>query len=146
MNKFGRRSLTNLETCHPDLQLIAQETIKICPVDFGISEGHRTPERQKELFDQGKSCKDGYNKKSKHNLFPSMAFDFFASVPGNTKLAFDNEHLTFVAGMLFATAMQLYNQGKIKHKPRWGGNWDGDGTIIYDHTLKDRPHFEIINY
>lgn len=73
-----------------------------------------------------------------------MAFDFFASVPNNAKMAFDNEHLTFIAGMMFAVAERLFNEGKITHRPRWGGNWDGDGTIIYDHSLKDRPHFELI--
>ena len=144
MYKFGQRSLNNLAGCHKDLQLIAQEALKISPIDFGISEGHRSPERQLQLFREGKSTKDGYTKMSKHNLNPSMAFDFFASVPGDAKLAFDNEHLTYIAGILYAVAMRLYAEGKIDHKPRWGGNWDGDGTIIYDHGLKDRPHFEIV--
>jgi peptidoglycan L-alanyl-D-glutamate endopeptidase CwlK len=71
MYKFGERSLNNLEGVHPDLVMLMEESIKDSPYDFAIIEGVRTPTRQKELYDQGKSLtllsrhikgKDGFGK------------------------------------------------------------------------------------
>ncbi len=68
--KFGERSAANLATAHKDLQIVMTTAIKSSMVDFGISEGHRSLERQKELFDEGKSRIDGITKKGKHNYNP----------------------------------------------------------------------------
>lgn len=141
---FGNRSKTNLETCHPDLQKIAWEALKHTMVDFGIHEGHRSIEDQKKAFDAGHSTLDGYNKKSKHNEYPSMAFDFHAYVPGHPELTWDEAHIVHIATVIIETARQLREKGLISHYVRWGGNWDNDGIIRVDHTLYDPVHIELI--
>jgi len=144
MYKFGERSLNNLESCHEDLQLIANEALKVSQVDFGISEGHRSLQRQLELFNAGKSKIDGVTKKGKHNYNPSLAFDFYAYVPGKKELAFDVTHLMYIVGVITAVGERLYQEGKISHKVRSGANWDGDGELKYDQSFFDAPHIQIV--
>lgn len=52
---FGAKSSERLAKVHPDLQRVFNEAIKNSPLDFSITEGLRTKERQKELFSAGKS-------------------------------------------------------------------------------------------
>lgn len=144
MFKFGSKSLDQLATCEADLQLIALESIKVSTVDFGINEGHRSVERQKELFDKGWSRIDGINKKGKHNHFPSKAFDIKIYVAGKSSLAYDKVHLAHVGGVILTTAKRLFDEGLVSHELRYGGNWDGDGELLYDQTLQDLPHFELL--
>lgn len=141
--KFSSRSLNKLSTCHVDLQLIMTEAIKDTCVDFGVSEGHRSLERQKELFDKKLSKVDGISKKGKHNYYPSLAVDIYAYVP-NKNLAYDEAHLAYLGGHILKTANILLDAGKITHRLRWGFNWDMDGELKYDQTLIDGPHFELI--
>jgi len=145
--KFGKNSQGKLNTCHKDLQLIFNKVISISKVDFGISEGHRSVERQNELYIQGKSKIDGINKLGKHNHYPSQAVDIFAYHANRevrSKLAYDKSHLGYIAGIVDAVAEELYLEGKITHKIRWGGNWDSDGIIDFDQSFDDYPHFELI--
>ena len=55
MFSFGAKSSEKLAKVHPDLQRVFNEAIKNSPLDFSITEGLRTKERQKELFSAGKS-------------------------------------------------------------------------------------------
>jgi peptidoglycan L-alanyl-D-glutamate endopeptidase CwlK len=144
MFKLGARSITNLANVHEDLRLIVEEAIKVSQVDFTITEGYRTIERQKELFDAGKSKIDGVTRKGKHNHFPSMAVDFIAYVPGKKKLAYDQTHLIYLVGVFTTVGELLYQQGKISHKVRSGANWDRDGELLYDQKFWDMPHIELI--
>ncbi len=160
MFTFGERSQLNLSYCHPDLIKIHLEAIRTSRIDYGISHGHRTPEQQFELFKEGRSfineswevtnknevvtnC-DGYTKKSKHNLYPSIATDIYIYVPGKSKLTFDEKHLIYVISHIITTAQIMYENGEIEHVLRWGGNWDKDGEIVYDQTLIDLPHVELV--
>ena len=140
---FGKRSREKLSQCHPDLQLIAEESLKLSSIDFGISEGHRSVEKQQEYFRTGKSKVDGIKKKGKHNYQPSLAFDFYAYIPGKPSEAFSMHNLTYLAGVITATARRLYNEGKITHQLRWGANWDRDGEILTDQDFDDAPHVEL---
>lgn len=142
--QFGNRSKTKLASCHQDLQLIAEESLKVSMVDFGVSEGHRSVEKQLEYFNTGKSKIDGIIKKGKHNYQPSMAFDFYAYVKGKPKLAFNTTYLVYLMGVITATANRLLNEGRISHKIRSGYNWDGDGEIGTDQRFQDIPHMELI--
>ena len=141
---FGDRSRKNLDNCHEDMQLIHEEAIKTSLVDYTITEGYRRVERQKELFDKGYSRIDGINKKGKHNYRPSQATDIIAYVKGRKDLAYDKIHLAYLAGHIMATADRLFKEGKVKHRLRWGGNWDSDCTLYFDQSLKDMPHFELL--
>ena len=144
---FGNSSTTKLETCHADLQKIMQLAISRSRIDFGISEGHRSLERQKQLFDEGKSKIDGIDKKGKHNFDPSEAVDIYVYHPDTelrSKLAYDKSSLSYIAGIIISCTEELIGKGEITHTIRWGGNWDKDGVIIQDQSFNDLPHFEIV--
>lgn len=120
MANFGKRSLEQLKTCHPDLQKILIEAIK--DFDFTILEGHRGEERQDELY------KEGYSQviwpASKHNSTPSMAADI-APYP----IEWDNiDRFKELARHIKKCALK-YNLAV-----RWGGDWL---------KFKDYPHFEL---
>lgn len=145
--KFGNTSTRKLSTCHPDLVQIHQLAISRSRIDYGISEGHRSLERQKELFDQGRSKIDGINRKGKHNFKPSLATDIYIYHPDpetRQKLAYDPGSLCYVAGVILSCTAELLEQQKISHSIRWGGNWDKDGVILMDQSFDDLPHFELI--
>ncbi len=55
MFRFGTRSLSRLQGVHPDLVRVMEKAITNSPHDFSITEGLRTPERQRELVSQGAS-------------------------------------------------------------------------------------------
>lgn len=142
MFELSKKSNEKLDTCHADLQLIVRTAIKITNVDFGVAEGHRDTKLQKKYFLEGKSKIDPDVQLGKHNLVPSMAVDIFPFIEGKAK--WDNEHLSYLAGIFHAVAEILFDQGKIKHKLRWGGNWDMDGIILIDQSFDDRPHMELV--
>ncbi len=140
MPKFGPTSLSRLETCHPDLQLIFNEAIKT--VDCSILCGHRKQSEQNHVYEAGLSQVKWPH--SKHNIVPSYAVDagpYFAemqNVDWEDGLAF-----AVFAGYLKRIAEELYKQGKISHRLRWGGDWDGDGRTK-DERFLDLPHFELV--
>lgn len=140
MYSLGDRSVKNLENVHEDLKLIVETAILITQIDFTITEGHRTLERQKELLKAGKTTVA----KGKHNLLPSMAVDFIAYVPGKPELAYDKVHLIYLVGVFTAVSELLYKQGLTTHKLRSGANWDRDGELLYDQKFWDMPHIELI--
>lgn len=142
MFKFGKTSKERLSTCHADIQLIMNEAIKITNVDFGIAEGYRNIEKQQQYFKEGKSKIDGVNKKGKHNYTPSLAVDIYPYFDNGAK--WDNEHLSYLSGIIHAVSEILFASGKTTHKVRWGGNWDMDGIILIDQSFDDRPHFELV--
>lgn len=160
--KFGRKSSRVLEELHSDLQMILQWGLRYSPVDFALHEGHRTPEKQFEYYQVGRrkdpsggwvkinpdkketitNC-DGFKVKSNHNFDPSLAVDIKVYVLGKPSLTYDQSHICLVVGVLIACANFLYEQGKIQHKLRWGGNWDKDGEILFDQEFDDLPHLEL---
>jgi peptidoglycan L-alanyl-D-glutamate endopeptidase CwlK len=142
MFKFGKSSRKRLLTCHKDLQLVMNEAIKISNIDFGIAEGERSIILQKQYFDEGKSKIDGITKKGKHNYSPSLAVDIYPYFGGGAK--WDNEHLSYLSGIIHAVSEMLLQKGKISHRIRWGGNFDMDGELL-EQSFDDRPHFELVN-
>ena len=129
MPKFSNRSKNNLITCHPKLQELFHTIIK--NYDCTIIEGHRSNDRQDELFHQGKSkLKSG---QSKHNNNPSLAVDAIPyPIDWNDKIKFYH----FV-GYVKATADQL------NIKIMCCADWDNDNDLK-DQTFFDLPHFELI--
>lgn len=53
--KFGARSKQELQGVHPDLIICVAQALPICSVDFGVHDGLRTKETQRELVDRGVS-------------------------------------------------------------------------------------------
>ena len=119
MPEFSFKSKERLNTCHEDLIRLFQDMI-IC-TDCSILEGHRTMERQKELFKQGKTKTLG----SKHLSLPSNAVDVMPYPIDWADL--EGQHL--FATKVYAKAMEL------GIKVKWGGNFK---------NFYDAPHWEII--
>ena len=118
MFKFGQRSLDRLKGVHPDLVKVMEEAIKESPYDFSITEGLRSPERQKQLYDQGKSR----TLNSRH--LTGHAIDFAVIKDG--KVVWDFPLYHEVATHIKKVAANL------KVSIIWGGDWRGlvDGVHI----------------
>lgn len=128
MPQFSNRSAERLATCHADLQRLFNEVIK--KYDCTILEGHRSNERQEELYYQGKSkLRAGF---SKHNETPSIAVDV-APYPINWN---DRNRFYHFVGYVKGVADQL------GISIRCGADWDGDNDLR-DQTFFDLPHFEL---
>lgn len=134
--KFGSTSLSRLETCDMKLYRLLNLAISRSPIDFGIAEGHRTLQRQNELFKKGLSKIDGINQIGKHNSNPSKAVDVYAFVNG--KASWEVHHLCIIIGVIFSCADEL------NIKIRSGANWDMDGEFMTDQRFIDLPHIELI--
>lgn len=126
MFTLSHNSKKNREGVDPRLIEISDLAITITQIDFGIPSdgGVRTAVRQRQLFDEGKSKADGYDRLSKHQS--AKALDFYAYVDG--KASWDTEHLAMVATAFLQAASQLGFQIK------WGGLWSG---------FKDMPHIQL---
>jgi peptidoglycan L-alanyl-D-glutamate endopeptidase CwlK len=135
MPEFSKTSLNRLDTCHSDLQLIFSEVVRL--MDCSVLEGHRDEDRQTMLFQTLFSKVEWPN--GKHNTTPSMAVD----VAPYPILWEDEGRFAFFAGWVFCVAANLFENGKITHALRWGGDWDGD-TRTEDQDFNDLIHFELV--
>ena len=128
MYNFSKRSLDNLKNVDTDLVKICNELIK--RIDFTVIEGHRSIERQKELFDKGFSRIDGISKKGKHNYFPSLSSDIIPYKKGHNP--FDG---TKESELMFIELSKQFKiiANELNIKITWGGDWK---------SFKDMPHFE----
>lgn len=137
--RFGIRSTDNLKTCHPDLQRVALRMIGYGVLDFSVIEGHRSVERQRQLYVEGRTQIDGVTKASKHNALPSNAMDLlpYPAELNGVNVWQDKQRFCVLAGLAYAAAAE---EGV---KIRWGCDWDGDGNNA-DSTFHDMPHFELI--
>lgn len=134
MYHYGQTSLKRLETCHPDLQRLANELIKY--MDVTVVFGHRGEQEQMQAYKTGKSTKTWPN--SKHNQWPSVAIDL-APYDSRIKGIPWKDHRKFY--MMIGRVLVLAQQLDIPI--RGGFDWDSDGDLD-DQTLIDLPHFELI--
>ena len=114
------RSLTNLKGVQHDLVAVVKATIAITPVDFGITEGLRTLERQRELF----AAKATRTMKSRH--LTGHAVDVAAYVGGTVRW-------DWPLYAEIASAMKRTGE-KLSIPIEWGGDWK---------TFPDGPHFQL---
>jgi len=145
MYTFSKASRKQLYTLHMDLRKILQEAITIC--DFSILEGHRSVERQQQLFKAipPKTKVDGVIIKSKHNFKPSLAVDILPYKKGVNPFLSQPLNLAryyFLMGVIKATANKLLRGGDITHDVRFGLDWDND-DIYEDQTFHDLAHVEL---
>lgn len=75
--KLGKRSMKRLIGVHPEVAFAVHEAIKICDVDFGVTEGVRTMSRQRKLVKQGRS------KTLKSYHLNGLAVDLVPYIDGN---------------------------------------------------------------
>lgn len=125
--ELSKRSLDRMKGIDTRLVEIAKEAIKVTKIDFGIPAdgGKRTAERQFELFQQGLSKADGYDKWSRHQS--GRALDFFAYVHG--RASWEPEHLSMIACAMLQSAI------KLGYRVRWGGLFK---------SFNDMPHIELL--
>ena len=129
MPSFGTKSLKELETCHPLLQLLFTRVVE--GYDCSVLEGARSKEKQNSLYEAGKTKLKWPN--SKHNSSPSLAVDV-APYPINWKSKDQFYHFVgYVKGVSDILGIKI----------RCGADWDGDNDIN-DQTFDDLPHFELI--
>ncbi|HJZ04768.1 MAG TPA: M15 family metallopeptidase [Patescibacteria group bacterium] len=122
MPSYSQKSLSLLDTCHPDLQRLFREVIKT--EDCKILCGHRGKEAQEEAFRNGRS-KARWGE-SNHNYEPSCAVDV---MPYPVDWADKNKIVDF-ADFVKETAH------KLGIGIRWGGDFKG---------FFDGPHYELTN-
>lgn len=137
--KFGTRSEIRLRGVDSRLIAVARRAIANSPVDLTIVEGRRTPERQAQLYAQGRTTPGpivSWTLRSKH--LDGKAIDIAplkldGSVDWNNKQAFLD-----MSKLMFESAQAL------GIKIRWGADWDQDG-IPYEKGEYDGPHFELVD-
>lgn len=123
---LSRQSKRHRNGIDPKLIEISDLAIQLTVVDFGhpSTGGIRTAKQQRELFLDGKSKADGYDKLSYHQS--GKALDFYAFVDG--KASWNKSHLAMVA------AAHLQAASLLGYKLKWGGLWKG---------FKDFPHVQL---
>jgi hypothetical protein len=119
--KLSKRSLDRLNGVDDDLVAVVKRAIELTKVDFGVTEGIRTLDRQRVLFNEGKSK----TMKSKHLI--GRAVDVVAYVNG--KVSWDKEHYVTISKAFKQAAKEL------EVSIRWGGDFK---------SFFDGPHYELI--
>ena len=133
-HQFGKTSTAHLLTVHRDLQVICRDALFVVPFDLTVTCGRRSREDQQTAVAEGRSkvhWPDG-----NHNV----------RLPGELARAVDIHpypvdfqdvrRYYILGGVMLACAHEL------DVDLRWGGDWDGDGTLT-DQTFNDLPHFEL---
>lgn len=118
--RLSQRSLKRLYGVHPRLVALVKEASALTPVDFMVTEGLRTPERQAALVRAGASR----TRRSRH--LTGHAVDVAALVDGQVQR--DWPLYPRIAAAFKAAAAR---QGTAIV---WGGDWP---------SLRDGPHFEL---
>ncbi|ALL37794.1 M15 family metallopeptidase [Serratia marcescens] len=117
---FSPRSEKNLQGVNPALIAVVRRALELSPVDFGITEGLRTLERQREMVQTGKS----QTLKSRH--LTGHAVDVVAYL--GTNISWEWRYYEQIATAFKQAGKEL---GTVIE---WGGDWK---------TLKDGPHFQL---
>lgn len=139
---LSERSRKNLEGVHPDMVAVVKRALEVTSIDFTVTEGVRTPERQRELYAQGRT-KPGrvvtWTLKSNHFRNPRTGFGHAVDVypaPINLSDPQLKRKLELVARAMFQAADEL------DIPIRWGADWDRDG-VFGERGETDSPHFEL---
>lgn len=117
---LSTRSRDRLKGVHPDLVKVIELAITKTPVDFMVTEGLRTVERQKTLVAKGASK----TMNSRH--ITGHAVDIVPIIDGKVRYDWPLYHK--IAPIIKDCAKQL-GVAIV-----WGGDW---------RTFKDGPHFEL---
>ena len=148
MFKLSRRSLDRLEGVEERLQAVAKQAITLSKTDFGVIQGMRTVEQQKELVAKGASR----TMKSLH--LEGKAIDIMAYVNGRA---------SWELNLYDDLADAIKEAAKVVGVPiRWGAAWHIDDIRKWNVTMEeamnayidlrrsqgrrpfiDGPHFEI---
>lgn len=143
--RFSARSKARLGGVHPDLVRVARRALELSSVDFGITEGVRSEDRQKELV------KSGASKTMKSRHLTGHAIDVAAYVGHEVRWDFG----------LYQSIAESFRQAAIEMGVPvvWGACWErlnatadlGSAIAAYTERkrrdggrpLIDGPHFEL---
>ena len=136
---LSKASLDKLQGVHPKLVDVVKRAIELTKQDFKVLEGVRTPERQKELYAQGRTKpgpKVTWTLTSNHFVNPKTGYGHAVDlvpypVDWNTSSKFDA-----ISKAVFAAAKEL------DVNIRWGKDWNQNGRPG-EKGETDSPHFEI---
>jgi peptidoglycan L-alanyl-D-glutamate endopeptidase CwlK len=128
MRTWSARSLGNLKGIHPDLRRVLDRALQESPLDFVVTEGLRTIERQRELLRVGAST----TLNSRH--LTGHAVDLYAWVDLN--LNGRVEFTEMANPRLLRTIADAIKAAAAKENVSivWGGDW---------RKFKDMPHVEL---
>ena len=118
--RFSQRSEKNLVGVNPALVAVARRALELSPIDFGITEGLRSRERQKQMVAAGAS----QTMKSRH--LTGHAVDVVAYLGSN--ISWEWKYYEQIATAFKQAGAELGTPIE------WGGDWK---------TLKDGPHFQL---
>ena len=127
---FSRRSLASLRTCESVLVELANEAIKV--TDFTVICGHRGKKEQDEALASGASSVRYPN--SKHNKYPSHAFDFIPYPFPGWKSPSTVSRFTEVGQAIKEAWLRLPEAVREDWELSWGGDW---------RSFKDYPHIQV---
>ncbi|MDR3078866.1 MAG: hypothetical protein LBU15_02405 [Rickettsiales bacterium] len=125
---FSARSEHLLGSVIPELGLLARQAIAASPIDFAIVEGLRTPQRQKMLYQSGKSR----TLNSKH--CEGRAIDIVPWLGGSCDYGAEAD-CCFLVGLFYGLAKTLALNLRV------GALWDGNS--IKGNKFIDLWHIEI---
>lgn len=118
--KLSRRSLERMQKVHPDLVRVVMRAIQLTMVDFGVTEGMRTIEKQREYVAKGASR----TMNSRH--LTGHAVDLVAYVGSEVNWSWP---------LYDKIADAMKEAARLENVPIvWGGDWV---------SFKDGPHFEL---
>jgi peptidoglycan LD-endopeptidase CwlK len=129
MPRFSKRSTGNLSSCENVLQLLANEAIKV--TDFTVICGHRGKKEQDEALASGASSVRFPH--SKHNTYPSQAFDFIPYPFPGWKSSTTIARFTEVAQTIKEAWLRIPEASREGWKLTWGGDW----------KMRDYPHIQV---
>jgi peptidoglycan LD-endopeptidase CwlK len=124
---LSKRSLSRLEGVHPDLVRVVKRAIQLTAVDFMVTEGTRTKEKQEQLIRAGASLTmHSRHLPTANQCRLACAVDLAAMVDGEVRWDWP---------LYPALNEAMQKAGKELGVPiEWGGGW---------RTLKDGPHFQL---
>ncbi|AAX78681.1 hypothetical protein RB43ORF159c [Escherichia phage RB43] len=130
MFKLAKKSINNLKGVKPELVKVVQRALELSPEDFGVREGLRTVEQQREYVRTGAS----QTMNSKHitgdavDLYPSKLPEGWQKNPK--------------VWLPVLNAMKKAGD-ELGVKLRFGINWKNDPNLPIETKFIDAPHIEL---
>lgn len=121
--KLSKRSLARLEGVRPELVAVVQRAITITNVDFGVIQGLRTIEEQRELVAKGAS----QTMKSKHLTGEAVDVMAYVGSRGSWEMS------------LYDDIADAFKLAAIEEdvQIRWGAAWQVNDLREWDGTMQD---------
>ena len=121
--KLSKRSLSRLEGVRPELVAVVQRAITITNVDFGVIQGLRTMEEQRELVAKGAS----QTMKSKHLTGEAVDVMAYVGSRGSWEMS------------LYDDIADAFKLAAIEEdvQIRWGAAWQVNDLREWDGTMQD---------